>query len=279
MKKYIYSVLAIVLFVIGGAYVKSRSKAGYGRMFVSFGQFHIPFVEAAIQGKAYPFKINLDWTLFPLYLGKDILSQIDKKRSNGLMTIDVDGDQIEVQTYLIPKIEIGDLVFCDVLAMEVDGDNQAAIIGLKFFENNNLLLDFPNSTMITCNDLDKLKQVGYFIEEMTKTPCEMGRKGLILTADTDVGLVKLGVSPINAWSIMRLDLARGIVTSTNLSGRQILTTSFFVIGEGDFGRKDFCLYDLSPVSYGADGCIGMDFLKNHVIYFNFRTKTAYIGCK
>lgn len=276
MKKYIYSVLTLTLFIIGGTYLKSQSKAEYGRIFVSFGSFHIPFVEATIQGKAYPFKINLDWTLFPLYLGKDVLSQIDKK-SNGLMTIDVNNDQIEVLTYLIPKIEIGDLVYYNVLAMEFDEDNQAAMIGLKFFEDQNLLLDFPNSTIITCNDLNKLKQVGYFIEEMTKAPCEVGRKGLIVAADTDLGLVKLGVSSINAWSIMRLDLAREKIMSA--SEKQFLTTSSFKIGERDFGCKDFYLYDLSPATYKADGCIGMDFLKNHILYFNFRSKTVYIDQK
>ena len=276
MKKYIYAILVIALFAIGGNFIKKDN--GYGRIFVSFGPFHIPFVEASIQGKVYPLKINLDWTLFPLYLGKNMLSQIDKK-SNGLMKIDVDGEQIEVQTYLIPKIEIGDLVYRDVLAMEFDGDNEAAVIGLRFFDKSNLLLDFSNSTAITCNDVDKLKKVGYFIEEMAKVDCEVGRKGLIVTAGTDIGLVKLGISPINAWSIMRLDLVERKAVGTNLSGRQVLTTSSFVMGENDFGRKDFCLYDLSPDSYGADGCIGMDFLREHVVYFNFREKAVYIGRK
>ena len=86
-----------------------------------------------------------------------------------------------------------------------------------------------------------------------------------------MGLVKLGISPINARSIMRETICP--------SAGEVVTTASFVIGKRDFGAKDFHLYDLSPISYGADGCIGMDFLKNHPVYFNFKEKAVYIGQK
>jgi hypothetical protein len=124
-----------------------------------------------------------------------------------------------------------------------------------------------------CDDLNRLKQAGYFIEEMAKTACEVGRKGLILKVNTDIGLIKLGVSSINTWSIVRSDLAEHKKTSEV----QVVTTSFFTIGGRDFGNKDLRLYDLCPKSYGADGCIGMDFLRKHTMYFDFKNKTVYIG--
>ncbi len=283
MKKYIlhFSVVFLVLFSF---FLKKHfhSKPTYIRLLAQCGQFKIPFIEVGIQGKTYPFKVNLGWTRSPLYLSKDFLSGMDKKR-NGVVKINIDGEEVEFPCYLLPEIKIGDLIFKDLSVMEIDrnGENpckegQLAYFGLKFFEEQNLLLDFANSTMISCNDLKKLKQIGYSIEKMIKTPCEIGRDGIILSVSTDIGLVRLDVSPVNTFSLIRSDLVQENATKDGPIGLSLVTTSSFAIGERNFGVRDLCLYDLSPESYGADGCFGMDFLLDHVLYFDFKNKVAYI---
>jgi len=283
MKKYVL-VLVIISLAICGFLVKQHffSKTTYARLFTPCGQFNIPIMEVEIQGKPYPFKINLDWTRSPLYLSKDLLSNLDKK-PNGTVKMNFDGEEVEHPTYLLSEVKIGDLIFNDLQVMEIDRRNersgeesQLAYVGLKFFEKNNLLLDFWNSTTILCDDLSKLEQIGYCIEDMIKTPCEIGCKGLILTVATDLGLVKLGVSPANTFSLISSALVKENTTRDGVQGLQVMTTSTFAIGERNFGNKDLYLYDFS-LDYGTDGCIGMDFLKYYVIYFDFKNKIAYIG--
>ena len=276
MKKYALILIIISLF---GFFVKKHffSKNTYARLFTPCGQFNIPFMELEIQGRAYPFKINLDWTRSPLYLSKDLLSIFDKK-PNGTVKMNFDGEEVEYPTYILSDVKIGDLILNDIEVMEIPRhgsfgeEGQLAYVGLKFFGKNNLLLDFWNSTMILCNDLNKLEQVGYSIEDMIKVPCEVGSNGLVLTVATDLGLVRLGISPANTFSLINSSLAY----RTPRNGLQALTTSVFAIGGKNFGDKDLYLYNFSS-DYGTDGCIGMDFLKHHVIYLDFKNNTAYIG--
>jgi len=278
MKKY---ALILIIILVFGFFVKKHffPKSAYVRLFTPCGRLNIPFMELEIQGRVYPFKINLDWTRSPLYLSKDLLSRIDKK-ANGTVKMNFDGEEVEYPTYLLSKVKIGDLILNDIEVMEIPHydesfgeESKLAHVGLKFFEKNNLLLDFWNSTMILCDDPNKLEQVGYSVQDMIKTPCEVGSKGLVLTVATDLGLVRLGISPANTFSLISSSLVKENSTRDSL---QALTTSIFAIGEKNFGNKDLYLYNFSS-DYGTDGCIGMDFLKYHVLYLDFKNKIAYIG--
>jgi hypothetical protein len=283
-RKYIYFTFIVALFAMIGLSIQKLfiSKPEYTRMLVAFGQFNIPFTEVEIQGKTYPFNITLDFTRFPLYLTKDILSKMDKNPKKIIKTI-TNENEMEVKTYSISKIKMGDLIFSDVLVREVDNEKEKpkgtekiiADIGLKFFERNNLLLDFANSTIISCSDLNKLKQVGYSIEEMAKTAFEIGSKGLILHVNTDLGVLKLRISTMNTWSLIDSCLIKDKETKDGTLDLSIFTTSSFIIGGQNFGEKDLMLYDFSE-SFDADGYIGMDFLESHVIYFDFKNKTAFV---
>jgi hypothetical protein len=276
MKKYVLF-LSVILLAVFSFFLKKHfhSKSTYIRLLAQCGQFKIPFIDVELQGKTYPFKINLGWTRSPLYLSKDLLSGMDKM-PNGVVKIDFEGKEVEYPSYLLPEIKIGDLIFKDLPVMEIDHENNFAYFGLKFFEERNLLLDFANSTMILCNDLNKIKQVGYSIEEMTKVPCQIGKKGILLSVSTDIGLVRLGISTENTFSLIRPNLVNEKITTDGPMGMKAVTTSIFTIGGRNFGAQDLCLYGLFPESYGVDGCMGMDFLLDHVLYFDFKNKVAYI---
>ncbi len=205
------------------------------------------------------------------------------KKPNGVIKIDIGGKEVEFPSYLLPEVKIGDLIFKDLFVMEIDRNgenpckqNRLAYFGLKFLEEQNLLLDFANSTIISSSDLKKLKRAGYSIEEMMKVPCEIGRNGITLPVSTDIGLVRLDVSPVNTFSLISSDLVKENVTKDGPIGLRLVTTSSFAIGERNFGAQDLCLYNLSLESYGADGYLGMDFLLDHVLYFDFKNKIAYI---
>lgn len=281
MKRTFSSILIIISLIGVCFYVKKFFilEAKYERFFITLDQNNIPSIEMKLQGKPYLFKIYLGWSRFPLYLSRNLLSQLDKK-PNGTEKI----DGIEHPIYFLPQIEIDDLVFKDVAVMETDPDKdkslnpeeQIAKIGLKFFQNKNLLVDFENSTIITCNDLNKLKQIGYSIEDMTKTAFEFGRKGLFLNVETDLGLLKMKISSENTYSLIRRDLTENIITSINLNGLSEAATSIFSIGGKNFGSRDLLVWEFSK-DFGIDGYIGMDFLRAHVMYFDFINRAVYVG--
>jgi hypothetical protein len=64
--------------------------------------------------------------------------------------------------------------------------------------------------------------------------------------------------------------------ATDERGFSFFNTRKFSIGNNDFGSKNLFLYDIVPELQEIDGLLGMDFLKNHVVYIDYKSRTVYI---
>ena len=76
---------------------------------------------------------------------------------------------------------------------------------------------------------------------------------------------------------MRSSIFQGIGIKNEKHGFPIYTTSMFEIGSKNFGSMNLYLFDITPELHEIDGVLGMDFVKNHVIYIDYKDKVLYIG--
>jgi len=74
-------------------------------------------------------------------------------------------------------------------------------------------------------------------------------------------------------------LAKNFTCEVESENLPFLPSSRLVLGGEDFGKKSLYLVDFTEKITEIDGCIGMDFLKQHVLYLDFKNNLAYIDKK
>jgi hypothetical protein len=256
---------------------------------------NIPLIEVDIQDTKYSLKMDLG-SKFQLSLSKCILNQLNKKNAGMLLSRDMLGNAYETPAYLIPKIKIGDFSYVDILANEESDDfvlntifwmdtnkskdpfeDQTGTIGRGLLEKRNLLLDFYNSIVFISNDIKRLKKAGYHLEDFKKCFFDIGRTGLILTINTDMGEIRFSLDTGSTVSFIRPSFAPNFTSERKKYGLLFITTSIFEIAGKDFGNMNLYLQNITPELNEIDGILGMDFLKNHIVYIDYKDKVVYIG--
>ena len=78
-------------------------------------------------------------------------------------------------------------------------------------------------------------------------------------------------------SLLKPSVIEGLESTEWNPGLFSWHSSKFSFGGQGFGSLDFLLVEMAPIFSKIDGMIGMDFLKEHVVYIDFQKKRAYIG--
>jgi hypothetical protein len=267
-------------------------KSYYQRIPVTFSTSNIPLIEAEIEGKRYRLALDLG-SKFQLSLYRELLTEIPKKNNGVSKWKDFRGNSYEGTSYFIPKIKIGNLTLSNIVANEESDDfianvtiwNNTGItreklksgdIGRPILEKFNLLLNFQDAEIIACNNPQKLKKLGFDLSEMEKMPLEEGR-GLIIKVNTDLGMKNIDFDTGATKSVLRSSNVEGQEELEEQYGMKKFTTSKLVIGNKDFGETLFYLCEITPELHEIDGMLGMDFLKKHVVYFDYPNRVVYIG--
>lgn len=293
-KHFIYSAIAGVLFS-AILYTWTLPQSYYQEISIKFSASNSPLVEVEIEGSLYPIAIDLG-SKFQLTLNQKAMPHIHQKKSQGTVTWkDFRGKSYEAPSFIIPKITIDTLVLTDVVAKEERKDflsnvtlwensqdsntitnEKLGALGRPLLERFNLLLDFGNSRIIASNSLQKLKKAGFHLDKMVKMPLEEGR-GIIISVNTDLGVKKFDIDTGATINYIRASLLKNMKCDSGQYGMDTFTTSKFVMNEKDFGAVTLNLLDITPELTEMDGCLGMSFLKNHIVYIDYQNKYLYIG--
>lgn len=284
--------LALAILMTGTYWYYFTPKYYYVRLPVTFSNANIPLMEMEIAGNTYSVEVDLG-SKFPLALSKDLLGNLEKKPTGTATWRDAKGNSYESPSYSISKINLGSFVLTNVAVKEEREDfinsttvwrekttpaySKAGSIGRPLLEKTNLLLDFPHSAIIATNSTSHLKNDGFNIEGMLKVPFEMGRTGMILHIETDIGTVKFSIDTGSSATVIRSDLLKNHDCKTDWRGLPFFTTSSFKIGGKEYGSLDLYPYELTPELNELDGFLGMDFLQNHVVYIDYPNKVVYFG--
>ena len=262
---------------------------------ISFTPAGIPLVSVKIEGSTHFLELDIG-SKCELSLDQNVLDHIQNKKPSGTIHWrDIKGNFYESPSYLIPRLEIEGLVLKDVVASQENMDfrrdttlwndkkNEQAPkkqfvgnLGRLLLEKTNLLIDFKNLSMFACNNKRELNKAGFFLDHMTQIPFEGGMKGIIMKVDTEAGVLRLGLDTGSTVTLIRASRLQDQKSTKDNRGFSVYTSRSFVIGNKDFGPKNLLLYEITPELNEIDGILGMDFLKNHILYIDYKDKVIYI---
>lgn len=276
-----------ILVITAVVYRLKQTESDYTPIPVTFSSASIPLMEVKIEGKTYPFSLDLG-SKFALTLGKDLLSGLTKTACGSETWQDLTGRAYESPLYCLPKVEIGGIELiepvaqeeCDEVAQYVSTTksgkpHRPEAIGRPLLEKHNLLLNFPQSELIACNNLKKLKKAGFAIETWTRVPFEIKGGVMLLSINTDLGQLVFWLDTGATTSIINPALTEEQKCVKGDYGLDTFTTSMFAIQEKEFGPMALYLWEFG--SSNADGVLGMDFLETHPVYIDYNNRQLYIG--
>jgi hypothetical protein len=263
------------------------AKGHYARIPVVFVGNN-PLIEVEIEGKKYPLKLDLGAACQFAFFKEALEAITEKKFIEFLITTDIKGNQYKVGSYSVPLVKTKNLKCKNAVILEesidfvtkgamlwpLDGKQNSQIpfigrIGRECFTSNNLVLDFPNSMLFVTSSLEELKVDHWPMRELFETSFELGCWGIVLSFETDIGVKKLVLDTGANTSILKS-------SSKPTAEREILTTTKFATGGHDFGPFNLSLFEMGS-SIDADGLLGLDFIKKHAIYLDFKNSKAFIG--
>lgn len=255
--------------------------------------FNNPCIELEVEGAVYLVLID-SAASSEFTLNKESLAKMSNKQFIGTQKwIDFRGNQYESARYLVPEMKIKKMKINNAVVKEesVGFLTAGAIVqaqrtkdevlrefdgrmGLGMLEKLNWLFDFSNNVMIASSKISNLTRKGYFIDRFLKIPMKINNYGMTLCVDTDAGQLTLLLDTGSGKNLIKPSLIKDKI-SENTS--KIFKTSNFFIGGRNYGEQNFYPFEFSDFWDGIDGVIGMDFLKAHIFYLDFKNQLIYIG--
>ena len=153
---------------------------------ITYTKYGNPLIDVKLGNNIQPCYVRIG-SRFPMVLDKAILDKLDKQPSGITKSDDLNGEHYERPSYLVPKVEIGDLTIKNITVTQVE-EGTANVLGQYLGGKYNLLLDFLNSRIIACDSFSRLKSKGVVNEGWIKVPFKTSRAGVILHIHSDLGV-------------------------------------------------------------------------------------------
>lgn len=273
---------------------RSFSRKGcYARIPIQFVG-HDALIEIEIGEKKYPVQLDLGASCQFAFFNEIINNISEKKIVEPDIFTDIKGNQYKENGYSIPLIKSRNLTCTNAIVYEEPkdfamkgailwGENKKESevpyigrVGRGCFLSNNLFLDFPNSMLFVTSNIDQLKIDHWQVGELFEVPFEISKWGITLSIETDIGMKRFILDTGSNVTLLKSSILKDHLGKEVTPGRKAFTTQKFVIGAHDFGPLDLSAFEFSS-SIDADGFLGIDFLQNYAIYFNFKNNKAFIG--
>lgn len=243
-----------------------------------FNRPNTPFILTQIENHTILQLLDLGASL-ECGLKKEILAKINKEVFSQCVFMTANGVIKEEAQFIIPEIQIGSLIINPVIVNEKTGDcslDEDGVIGNKILEKTNLLLDFPNNKVIFIRDVNCKTINHYQIMEWVKVPFEWHSVGMILDVETNLGLEKYLLDTGATHNFIYYEhLQEQAPQLYNEQGNQIILSKF-ILGNHDFGQQKFIKLKNLVTFVNEQGVIGVEFLKQHVIFIDYPNKMLYI---
>lgn len=235
----------------------------------------------------------------PFVLHKDFLDLIQNKKDNGefLKTIDINGNEHKQKSYFINSIQIEKLIDIEATVEEdnpffhTDGskvhnpdkpleqnnlsiqewlDKKLGLMGFKVLKwNHYWCIDFLNSKMYAIRDWkNALKKLQLSSENLREIPLLENKQGIEIVIDTDFGVKRFIIDTACSKTLMRCP-------SEEIKEHTVALSSKFKVNDYNLGKQKIYFFNL-PKEFNFDGLLGMDFLKDKTILFDFKNKKMFI---
>jgi hypothetical protein len=193
--------------------------------------------------------------------------------------MDAKGNVIEHPKFKIPRLQIGTVVFTDIIGeLDVhDPSYQATQVGQQGFLGTSLLkgykvvVDYPHRRiMLIPSGSTKDRSAGCKGTAVPFSPAWHGEPAV--EADIDLGRLTLWWDTGTPTSILS---KRFTETARSHQSGDTVTSKRLALGGADFGPLQFELDDLS-LPPGFDGLVGYNFFTHHVVCMDFPGKRLLI---
>lgn len=250
---------------------------------------NIPLIQMEIGEKSYQVKLDLGAEFTALHQ-KD-LCEIDKKFCGNYPTYDVHGNKYNKPRYEVLGAKIYGLEMPKITVLEespdfivntrVYGDPGRIVcsgrMGREIFEKKNFLLDFASSKIIFCGNFNDLTKDGYDLKNFIEVPFQINQLGICLRVETDLGEQILLLDTAASCCFLRYPPKRESLPIESFHTLPFWRSKKFTLSGCEFGSRGFVLFEMTPLMDAVDGVLGMDFLKEHVVYIDSEKLVAYVS--
>lgn len=259
-----------------------------------FSLAELPCINATIEENQFLLKLDLGFR-GDLCIEKEKTASLSGKSFIGeKYMFGVRGNKYQHDVYQIPKLKIKNATFSPIRLIEEHSDfvkevsfirdkneiikrEEDGKIGWELFCTCKLLLNFEKDQIAVCNSIDLLNENGYPIETYTKTPLLLERGLVEFETLTSNGPLRCVLDTGCTGNILHTDLDpdKSIDVAIWEEDNRLEHPSF-KIGEAEFGPVSFHRMPIKlPIH--VDAILGMEFLKNHVVFLDFEEKTVYFS--
>lgn len=266
----------------------SKAKTYHIPIPLEFNESNIPVAKITIEKSTYLFELDLGSKL-QLTMEPDSLKPLSKTRYGSGTWFDILGKQYEYPRYKLTEVEIGSLHVKPVFVIEKPRNINSILwnsskkkkissighIGRPLLSRFNLLLDFKRNLMFFSNSFSKLRKNGYDLKNFLKVPFEISSNGIFFNVQLDSQNLKLLLDTGSTLTILNEKHMKSLPLRIE-KNFPTQTIEKFKISGHDFGPKKVYYLNFPFPFQEIDGALGMDFLKNEVIYLDFKKNLAYI---
>ncbi len=259
-----------------------------------YSSANLPCVNVEIEGRQLLFLLDLGFR-GDLSLDNDVLDSLDSKTFVGeRRTYGVRGKPYTNKSYRIPKAVIGSMSFSPPMVQEenseflkdsriaindnIESSKEVGRLGWELFLQSNLLLDIPHSQIAFCDSLDTLIKHGYQNETFTRIPLLLERGLVEFEASISDGVLRCMLDTGATFSVLNNDVEE---EGKSLDGLAWDPDKVAEYPSLKINGKDFGPVLLHPlpirIPIRIEAILGMDFLKNHIVFLSFGDQCAYFS--
>lgn len=292
-----FVVFLIFLYACSHKNEKNTEKVGTKKCYYiphkisKFSAANVPCVDVKIEDKTISMEIDLGYSGNLIILNERINLFESEILTKEKSIFNFKGHEYRIKQYRIPKIQIGQLTFHNVLSQEetqgmrqdstIIQDNikpsprDPARLGWKLFRNSNLLVDIHNSQIAFCDSFETLQTRGHFADKFVKAPLKIENGLLEIEAISANGPLECILDTGATLNFVNSELTQDEnLDHVIFESSKAVQYPIFEISGYDFGTITFYPIPIQiPIPVNA--ILGMDFFENHIVFFDFTEKFVY----
>lgn len=275
--------------------LKNKHKLYYVPMDISrFDGYGLPYLSLKIENQTMLALLDLGFQGY-FAISSSILDDIQDKKHLYLKTYcGIFGAEHQNNVYQIPRAEVGSLKFTRATVYEASDDFFASsvffsegnrprvdkdqgIIGWRAFSRANLFLDTTNSLVGFADSLETLQQNGYADRHFIKVPLLLDRGFVEIEVEGPMGSFRCVLDTGASYSIMHTECKEGQAPEQAI-WENISNDTSLIIGGESFGPILFLHFPIHlPLPLKVDAILGMEFLKEHIVFIDFAEGYVYLA--
>ncbi len=263
--------LCIVLIaVIGFSFWKIYSESSPEIIPVELSKSDFPLIEIEIDGKKYILELAL-CSKYPFFMHDGMMDKLSKVRKGKGEWREFNGSINSSDLYELSNVQLGKLKLTKTLTAFQNPLSEEWQGSIRWpFDKKNLLLDFPRRQVCGIKKNKDLAALGIDLKKMEKVKCRIKEGRIYFDMETPLGKLNM---------LLQTTCTRNVVGEWIWNDeKEVCLNTNIKIGNKDFGKCRLVSLEITP-ELKADGILGMEFLKEHIVFIDAAEECFYIGEK